>query len=251
MIRKLSVILCVAVLITGGVYLLLPTGDTARLSEARKALFEQAALRAGPLVGAIAAYSVSAGHPPETLADLVPDYIDSIPMTGVEKCARFDYRLLPIKQALLAWYDLGSRQGQPWSGKMQYSEGNPEHAILIFTLDEEDKITGALIDRAPKDIEAMDFDSARWKQGQGRMEMAPALADTYRLYGMPRAVFEELLGVPDGNRTLHKAPWELRIPCPTRPLNRDALVYWPTEQYPEHLYGGKTEVVGAWVYLHN
>ena len=81
--------------------------------------------------------------------------------------------------------------------------------------------------------------------------MALSLADTYRLHGMPRKVFESLLGPPDGSQVLHGTPWELRINCPTGLLNHDTFVYWPTGQYPEHLYGGKTESVGQWVYVHS
>jgi len=50
---------------------------------------------------------------------------------------------------------------------------------------------------------------------------------------------------------VHGTPWELRINCPTGLLNHDSFVYWPTGEYPEHLYGGFTESVGRWVYVHS
>jgi len=34
-------------------------------------------------------------------------------------------------------------------------------------------------------------------------------------------------------------------------LNHDALIYWPSGEYPRHLYGGDTESIGQWVYIHS
>ena len=103
----------------------------------------------------------------------------------------------------------------------------------------------------PKGYEPETFDTARWKTGGDRIGMALALPDTYRLNGMPRDVLESLLGSPGGSRVVHGAPWELRINCPTGLLNHDTFVYWPTRKYPQHLYGGITEPVGRWVYVHS
>jgi hypothetical protein len=133
----------------------------------------------------------------------------------------------------------------------RYPEGDPDHAILVFTLDSKQQITGALIDRLPKGRKALDFDPQRWKAGTNRIEMALSLRKTYELYGMPRDVFEGMLGLPDGQRAVHGPPWELRINCPTGLLNHDAFVYWPTEKYPQRMYGGTAEPIGRWVYVHS
>ena len=125
------------------------------------------------------------------------------------------------------------------------------HALLVFTLTSQGKISSALIDRLPKGRKPVDFNQQRWKLGRNRIEMALDLSDSYRLHGMPRDVFEPLLGPPDGSRDVHGAAWELRINCPTGLLNHDILVYWPTESYPQHLYGGNTEAIGRWVYVHS
>lgn len=53
--------------------------------------------------------------------------------------------------------------------------------------------------------------------------------------------------VPD---TVSARPsWSLRLSCGWG-LNFDVFVYWPTEQYPLHCYGGTTERFGRWIYVH-
>jgi hypothetical protein len=249
--RSLLVLFVLCFVVAGVVRLLLPGHDAAQDWDTRKLRFQQAAAHAEPLILAIAAYASAAGHPPAALTDLVPGYLEQLPVTGLQECSRFEYRSLMHKQGSIVWYDLGSRQGQPYSGQSRYSDGDPEHAILVFALDVQGNITSALIDRMPKDREPLDFEPDRWKAAENRIEMALALADTYRLDGMPRDVFERLLGVPDGSRTVHGTPWELRIHCPTGLLNHDSFVYWPTGEYPQHLYGGITEAVGRWAYVHS
>jgi len=246
---SLPVILALAVAACGSVYLLLMAGKPAQNLEQRRIHFQEAVSRAEPLISAIEQYTATAGNPPDSLEEIVPEFLTRIPATGMQKCDRFEYRSLSNKAVSMVWYDLGSRRGQPYTGQSRSDAGDPEHAILVFTLDANEKITGALIDRLPKGREAEDFDPERWKSGGNRIEMALSLPDTYRLHGMPRDVFESLLGPPDGGRTLHGPPWELRINCPTGLLNHDTLVYWPTEEYPQHLYGGNTEPVGRWVYV--
>ena len=249
--RSLPVLFALAAVAAGIVYLVTAERDVAQDWVTRKLRFEEAVLRAEPLIQAIDTYTSAVGHPPKALAAIIPEYLDKLPATGLEECNRFEYRSLTHKQGSIVWYDLGSRQGQPHFGRHRYSVGDPEHAVLVFTLDTNDRITSALIERMPKGREPQDFETQAWKRGARRIEMALALADTYKLDGMPRDVFEQLLGVPDGSRVVHGTPWELRINCPTGLLNHDCLVYWPTGHYPQHLYGGITEAVGKWVYVHS
>ena len=249
--RSRLVLFVLAIAVAGTVVLVIPARDTAQDWEKRKTLFQAATLRAEPLIAAITTYTSAVGHPPIVLADIMPMYLEKLPATGLQKCDSFEYRSLMHKRGSIVWYDLGSRQGQPWSGQNRYSEGDPDHAILVFSLDSQGKITNALIDRMPKGREPTDFESERWQAGGNRIEMALALSETYRLHGMPRSVFESLLGPPDGSRVVPGAPWELRINCPTGLLNHDTFVYWPTQKYPQHLYGGNTESIGRWVYVHS
>lgn len=240
-----------AIALAGIVYLVLPTGDAAQDWAKRKPLFETAAARAEPLILAIDTYTSEVGHPPATLADIIPEYLEKSPAMGLRTCNSFEYRSLTYKQGTIVWYDLGSRHGQPYAGPSRYSDGNPDHAILVFNLDARGDITSALIDRMPKGHKPKKFESARWKKAGERIDMALSLSDTYRLYGMPRDVFEPLLGPPDGSRKVRGTAWELRINCPTGLLNHDMFVYWPTQKYPQHLYGGTTELIGKWAYVHS
>ena len=249
--RSLLVLFVLAAVAAGVVYLVTAEHDTQLDWEKRKIRFQEATLRAEPLILAITAYTSAIGYPPTALADISPEYLEKLPATGLEECNSFEYRSLMHKQGSVVWYGLGSRQGQPYSGKSSYSDGDPDHAILVFSLDSQGKITNALFDRMPKGREPVEFESERWKAGGNRIEMALALSETYRLHGMPRNVFEPLLGPPDGSRVVQSAPWELRINCPTGLLNHDTFVYWPTQQYPQHLYGGSTESIGRWVYVHS
>lgn len=249
--RALLSLLVLFIAAAGVVYLVIPKRDAAQEWAMRKPRFQQAAAHAEPVINAINAYASAVGHPPSTLAELIPEYLEKLPATGLEECASFEYRSLIHKQGSIVWYDLDSRQGEPYTGASRYSEGDPEHAILVFTLDLKEQVTSAVIDRMPEDREPLDFEPERWKAGGNRIEMALALADTFRLDDMPREVFERLLGVPDGSRMVRGTPWELRIHCPTGLLNHDSFVYWPTREYPPHLYGGWTEPVGEWVYVHS
>lgn len=54
--------------------------------------FEQVAVRAKPLIAAIDSYEKKNGHRPSTLEDLVPNYLDNIPSTGMAAYPRFKYR---------------------------------------------------------------------------------------------------------------------------------------------------------------
>lgn len=248
---RLLVLFALVVTVAGIAFLVIPERNAAQDWEKRKPRFQEAALRAEPLILAISAYTSAIGHSPTAFDDIVPEYLDKLPATGLRECGSFEYRSLTHKLGSIVWYDLGSRQGRSWSGQSRYSDGDPGHAILVFALDAEGKITSALIDRMPKGSEPEDFESAGWKKKENRIGMALALSDTYRLYGMPGDVFESLLGPPDGSRLVQGAAWELRINCPTGLLNHDAFVYWPTQKYPRHLYGGYTESIGGWVYIHS
>ncbi len=217
----------------------------------RKLRFEQAAQVAQPLVTAIGSYFAATGRPPVRLADVAPEYIERIPATGLNGCPDFDYRSFSGRPARLVWFDLGSRQGKPLKKPAKFPDGDPEHAIMLFAIDTDGNIVSASIDRLPKDMKGVDFDAAKWKQKQDRILMALKLSDSYRLDGMPTAVFEDLLGPPDGIRDIENVPWELRINCSTGFLNRDVFFYWPVQKYPPQIYGGDVEPVVDWAYVHD
>lgn len=59
--------------------------------EVRTAVFAQIARRAGPLIQAIKAYEVKTGRPPDSLEDLVPDYLPETPTPGAGAHPEFHY----------------------------------------------------------------------------------------------------------------------------------------------------------------
>ncbi len=217
----------------------------------RKARFLNAAERAEPLIEAIGQYTRSSGHPPNKLGALLPEFMDKIPATGLKEYKRFKYSPLEDRQAWIIWYDLGSRHGEPIAKQGAFSDGKPGHAILVFTLNQDNKVVNAQTGRMPKKDEAIDFDPEKWNAKTDRIEMVPTLADHYRIAGMPASVLELLFGTPDGSRSLRATPWELRINSPRGILNRDLFFYWPTGNYPPHIYGGDTELFGGWAYVHD
>jgi hypothetical protein len=52
---------------------------------------EHVAERGRPIVDAIEAFEKKNGHPPGSLDELVPDYLDTLPTTGIGACPEFYY----------------------------------------------------------------------------------------------------------------------------------------------------------------
>jgi hypothetical protein len=61
--------------------------------ELRLHAFERAAQRSRPLVSAIRSFEQLNGRPPETLAQLVPTHLESVPTTGIWTHPRFTYEV--------------------------------------------------------------------------------------------------------------------------------------------------------------
>ena len=241
--------LAVAILFVALLYLLFFSSTTEEQGRVRKGQYFQATLRAEPLIEAIHSYTRYYHARPDQLSQLVPKFIDGIPDTGVAECDRFKYVNYRGSRVEILWYDLGSRDGLPMAKKSQYSDGDPGHAVLVFTLAGGDGVVGAKFDRMPKEYAAVEFDSEKWLAGRERIAMAADLPEKYELNRMPRSVLEKLLGHPDGVRVLRDTPWELRINCPRSLTERDVIFYWPTERYSEQLYGGNTELIGNWLFI--
>ncbi len=224
--------------------------------EHRKPRFARAAQLAGPIIAAIAQYESDNGSPPDSFQDLLPEYLNKVPKTGLREHPQFEYtRFSEAKQSLI-WYDLGSRNGKPISGLCLNDDGDHAHAILALTLDHNDTVVHARVDRMPEDYELMDFNLEKWREGINRIEMVESLSDYLHLKGVHMkgvhtSVLQEMLGPSDGSRTLRDSPWELRINCSWGwGINWDVFFYWPTERYPKYIYGGSTEPIGNWVYVH-
>ncbi len=65
--------------------------------------FAELAERSKPLVAAIHAYQQKRGRPPESLSSLVPEYISSVPTTGMGAYPKYEYLM-----------DTTNFHGNPW-----------------------------------------------------------------------------------------------------------------------------------------
>jgi hypothetical protein len=216
----------------------------------RKPRFEKAARQGMVVVEAIERFHSDNDRPPSSLADLVPNYLPSMPSTGLSEYPDYEYYFFTNSQSSLVWYDLGTRNGKPMSGLWVYIDGEPEHAILALTLDQSNRVTNARVDRMPEEHAQIEFDRARWADGTSRIEMARSIPHHLQLQGSTLNEVREVLGEPSGSRVLRNSPWELRIECPNGLLNWDVFFYWPTQDYPKYIYGGGTERIGQWCYVH-
>lgn len=89
----------VAVVFIGCYLVGVPWGRSVRNSE-----LEHLPPRAQPLVDAIIAYEAKNGRPPDSLDELVPDYLDRIPVTGVGNHPNFYYfKVSPESHRGNAW----------------------------------------------------------------------------------------------------------------------------------------------------
>ncbi len=218
----------------------------------RRFAFDRAAERAGPLVAAIKAFERVEGRPPQSLTELVPAHLAAVPGTGLVEYPVFEYQRFADSGGSLLWWNMGSRHGAPMTGLWVYPDGDPDHAILALELNGRDVVVEARMDRMPPSTQERTFSSVTWRtEAQQRLHMVHDLAKKHDVRGKDRLAIEGLLGPPSGRRVLRDAPWELRIPCSSGPLNRDVFFYWPTERYPEQLYGGRAERIGRWAYVHD
>lgn len=121
----------------------------------RRQASERASNRGRIIIETIEAYRMQEGKPPDSLEDLIPEYLDRIPGTGIRACPYFEYEI-------------------------------------------------------PK--------------------------DPYTNYR--KKLYEE-----------YGAVYELRVDF-RRLFSWDCFFYWPSERYPESIYGGSTEIINKWAYVH-
>lgn len=219
--------------------------------EARDWAFARLAERSEQLIAAIKSYDAMHGRPPKTLDDLVPAHLTEVPNTGIPAYPNYEYKLFPVDAATnLYWYDLGSRNGQGFPGLWKYPDGESENSILVIVTNR----TGITIeidgDRFPESFERVKFDPDSWNGRVQRVTMVHDLVTTERPVGKPFSDIKKVLGSPDGSRILLDTDWELRVPCSLGVLNWDVFFYWPSEVYPQRLYGGSIEQIGGWAYVH-
>lgn len=62
--------------------------------------FKQFAIRSKPLISAIYIYEKKYGHPPEKLENLVPEFLDKIPETGMKAYPKYEYQIISQDTAI-------------------------------------------------------------------------------------------------------------------------------------------------------
>lgn len=97
---------------------------TAGIGQAiRDEAFKKIAARGGPLVAAIKQYELKQGSPPGVLADLVPDYLPSIPGTGVGAYPSYEL----VTKGARARYG-----GNAWVLTVDVSDDDLVHDAVIY-----------------------------------------------------------------------------------------------------------------------
>ena len=88
--RKISLL----ILISGIIYVLV--GFTCFYIGGRVYMygFKKIAIHSRPLITAINSYDLKYGHPPEKLQDLVPEFLNKVPTTGIGENPEYKYRVL-------------------------------------------------------------------------------------------------------------------------------------------------------------
>jgi hypothetical protein len=93
----------------------------------RMGAFYRVAESSKPLIAAIRAYEQKNGRPPESLQSLVPEFIPSIPSTGMASCARYRYIIPGTNINNNPWIN-----GNPWVLVVWPSHHAPYTDQLIY-----------------------------------------------------------------------------------------------------------------------
>ena len=214
--------------------------------------FDKLAERSVYLVEAIKKFEQDKGKPPVNLLALVPEYLPKIPSTKISAYPYYEYNILEQKKKkqFVAGYDLGSRKGK--EAKYQfYNYGKKDHSIAVIHYDEDGEIEHFFLDRLPKKIQKKKFDSKKWKKDiDNRYQMIQDFRKNIFTENMTFKDLKKWLEEPDSVLELKQAPWELKICCLGSAFNWDVFFYWPTENYPQYIYGGNVEKIGTWAYVH-
>lgn len=219
----------------------------------RKFVFTNLAHRSASLAEAIKAYEKENNHPPKNLEALVPIYISEIPLTQISAYPNYEFEILKQERQKIftAWYDLGTRNGTPMRGLWVFPYGKGDHSIIVIHYLEDGEIRDFYFDRLPKEIEKKPFSHEIWKNEPGkRINIIHSFYKEQFSNNMNFTELKKLLGEPNGTIEVKQSPWELRVNCGLGFLNWDVFFYWPTEDYPNQIYGGGVEKMANWAYVH-
>lgn len=226
---------------------------------------EKAASNGTPLIEAIKKYHLDHGHPPEYLNELVPEYILEIPGTGHPHYPEFKYRRFDNWNDKIIWYDLGLNPGKSSQIIMYdhdtnalrsygmfhlYGFGDPEHAILVFLLDQDDRVESISIDRMPGKWDRINFDKKTWNSNVSRIDMVETVLKKLGLVGIHLDKLQAILGKPDGQTTKHEGPWRLWINCDSPFDEACNFEYMSTGSFTSPYLYTHVELLGGWAFVY-
>jgi hypothetical protein len=219
----------------------------------RENAFKNLAIRSRPLIDAVKKFQTDNQKPPDKLSDLVPKYIPKIPGTGIMAYPYYEYKTFYKieNKKFIYWWDMGPSQGARFGWPARFEDGDPKHAVLVIYLNSEKKVEYLDMDRMPKKLKNEAFDKIVWASNHAaRAGMVNDLIEKRYLQEKNLEEAINLLGEPNGMRAEVPSEWELSVQCTSGGINFDVFFYWPTKKYPQYLYGGSTELIEDWAYVH-
>ena len=226
--------------------------------EERKPRFQKAAKCGKPLIDAIKSYHRDRGIPPNTLQDLIPDFLSQISKTVLSDYPNYKYTRFQDDGDTVAWYDLENHEQDIIKGQWVFFLSEPVYitnkqngAVFALLLDTHGMVKKFCLDRMPENYSPMKFDIEGWKEKRNRVEMIHSLMNDIDFIGMNIDELLHTLGEQDGRISALRTPWELRIDCGQGFGNWDTFIYWPTENYPPFsYYSGWLEPIENLAYVH-
>ncbi len=97
--------------------------------------------------------------------------------------------------------------------------------------------------------------SALTRYHEERDRYPAALSELVPTY-LPRVPYTGMMGYPDfdyrhpGEAREEAGGYDLYVSCGMSMFNFDSLHYWPSQDYPDKMYGGGVERVDSWAYVH-
>lgn len=105
------------------IYLATGTALGSAADSIRNASFHDLAERSMPLVEAVKAFEKAKGHPPKTLDELVPTYLDSVPSTGLAADPHYE---IHMGEESSMW------KGNPWVLCVPVSRGTLNWDLFLY-----------------------------------------------------------------------------------------------------------------------
>ena len=115
---------CKKNLVLSSLFILLGCGAIRLSAYLRYRAFEQLSERSAPLIEAIERYSTKYGEPPAKLDQLVPEFLEKVPGTGMRLCPEYYYERLDGQKE--------AHYGNPWRIRLDVGQGFLNFDTFIY-----------------------------------------------------------------------------------------------------------------------